>query len=287
MTIEQWIDVGSDWQFILFFAGLPAFMLLERWRRLRARDAPTSRWRGNFALTAINVVALGALPVTLIGAAVYARQNGLGLLNEIALGTVGGFAATLLLRGFISWFTHFAMHKVPLLWRIHRVHHLDTDLDVSMTVRFHPLEFIVALPIGVPLVVAFGLSPVALVVYELLDVIVNLFSHANLRLPPRLHRALSRIIVTPDLHRIHHSARWPETDSNFSAVFPIWDIVFGTWRPATDRTAEAMTLGLGEVRDERTRRVGWLLGVPFRTLGAHTPNAESATSSHSCRRTGT
>lgn len=267
MTIEQWIERGSEWQLLFFFAGVPVLMLLERWRRLRAREAPIDRWCANFALTAINVVALGALPVSLIGTSVHALRADVGLLNLVDAAGPIAFVATLLLRGFISWFTHFLMHKVPPLWRIHRVHHLDTDLDVSTTVRFHPLEFVVALAIGVPLVLALGLSPVALVVYELLDVVVTLLSHANIRLAPRLHRALSPIIVTPDLHRIHHSARWPETDRNFGAVFPVWDILFRTWQRETDRTAPEMTLGLHAVRDERTRQLRWLLGVPFRSLG--------------------
>jgi sterol desaturase/sphingolipid hydroxylase (fatty acid hydroxylase superfamily) len=169
----------------------------------------------------------------------------------------------LLARGFISFFTHYLMHKVPLLWRLHRVHHLDTELDVSTTVRFHPFEFLAALIPGVPLVVAFGMSPWVLMLYEILDAVVTLFSHANIRLPESLDRLLRYVIVTPDLHRVHHSSWQTETDSNFSAVFPIWDIVFKTFRTETRVSHETMELGLEEVRDERANRFLWLLGSPF------------------------
>ena len=158
------------------------------------------------------------------------------------------------------------MHKVSWFWRLHRVHHLDTELDVSTTVRFHPLEFAVALLIGIPLVLVFGLTLWILLLYELLDAVVTLFSHANIRLPMAVDRVLRFIIVTPDLHRIHHSSWQPETDSNFSAVFPIWDIVFGTFRTQTRAPQETMELGLEEIRDERANRMMWLLASPLLRL---------------------
>ena len=170
---------------------------------------------------------------------------------------------TLLARGFISFFTHFLMHKVQFLWLIHRVHHLDTEMDVSTTVRFHPVEFIINLIIGAPIVLAFGMTPWVLLLYELLDAVVNLFTHANIRLPSGIERVIHYVIVTPDLHRIHHSSWQPETDTNFGAVFPIWDILFGTFQTQTRTPQETMELGLEEVRDERTNRLLWLLRSPL------------------------
>jgi len=158
---------------------------------------------------------------------------------------------------------YLGIHLAEAAPRVHRVHHLDTELDISTTVRFHPAEFIVNLAVGIPIVVAFGLSPWVLLLYEIFDAVITLFSHANVRIPPALDRVLRYVIVTPDLHRVHHSAWQTETDSNFGAVFPVWDIVFGTFRTATREPHETMALGLEEVRDDRASRLGWLLRSPL------------------------
>src|SRR5262245_3299313 len=155
------------------------------------------------------------------------------------------------------------MHKVPLFWRVHRVHHTDTELDVSTTVRFHPLDAVIASLIGVPIVLVLGLDPAALIAYELLDVSITLCSHANLELPLRLERVLRYCLVTPDLHRVHHSTNPEETDSNFSAVFPVWDLIFGTMKTRPREKLATMPMGLEEVRDDRSHRLFWLLAVPF------------------------
>jgi len=166
---------------------------------------------------------------------------------------------TLAVRGFISFFTHYLMHMVPLFWRLHRVHHLDTELDVTTTVRFHPVEFLVQTLPAVPIVVAFGLTPWVLVFYEVLDVAVTLWTHSNTRLPAGVDRFLRYLIVTPDLHRIHHSAWKPETNSNYGAVFPWWDLAFGTFRAASRDGHEQMRLGLDEIRGRAAQRPLWLL----------------------------
>lgn len=280
MDVGSWFLVhGESAQYAAFGAGLVLMAGWERLRPARAREAPWGqRWRANFALTALNVVALGMLPVSFIAAAQWAEQRGLGVLHLFALPALHAALLTLLGRGFISWFTHRLMHAVPLLWRVHRIHHTDTELDVSSTVRFHPLEFPLGLVIGLPLVLGMGFEPWVLVAYELLDVVVNLLSHSNVSLPAWLERWLRVVVVTPDLHRVHHSTRPEETDSNFSAVFPVWDLVFGTFRTETAEPLAAMPLGLAEVRDERTRSLLWLLAAPFRgalDAGQPTSGAEA------------
>jgi sterol desaturase/sphingolipid hydroxylase (fatty acid hydroxylase superfamily) len=264
-TWIAWLEQKSeDFQFVLFFGLLAFFIFWELVSPFRAaREGRKKRWPANFLLTVLNVLVLGMLPVTFMGAAWYAGGHGIGLLNWAALPLPVLLPAALLLRGFISFFIHFLMHKIPVFWRLHRVHHLDTEMDVSTTVRFHPLEFVGNLLVGIPLVLLFGLPVWTLLLYELLDVAVTLFSHANIRLPARLERILCYVIVTPDLHRVHHSTLQPETDSNFGAVFPIWDLVFGTFRTETRQRQEDMALGLTEVRDARTRRFGWLLISPI------------------------
>ena len=263
--IDQWITQNAEnLQFALFFILFFVFSLAEVFEPKRPGPMHRKqRWLTNFLLTALNVAVLSLLPVTFFSVAVWAHEKGFGLFNQFALPAGVFIAGNLLARGFISFFTHFLMHKVPLLWRLHRVHHLDTELDVSTTVRFHPLEFVASLLIGVPVVIGLGLSLWVLLLYEILDAVVNLFSHANIRLPVAVDRVLRYLIVTPDLHRVHHSSWLPETDNNFSAVFPIWDIIFGTFRTQTRAPQETMELGLEEVRDDRANRFLWLLGSPF------------------------
>ncbi|MCI0699038.1 sterol desaturase family protein [candidate division KSB1 bacterium] len=263
--IDKWISQNAnDLQVALFFALFFIFSLAEVLAPKRPGPMHRKeRWLTNLLMTALNIAVMGMLPVTFFGVAVWAQKQGYGLFNYFALPLGVLVIGTLLARGFISFFTHYLMHKVPLLWRLHRVHHLDTELDVSTTVRFHPFEFLAALVPGVPLVVVFGMSPWVLMLYEILDAVVTLFSHANIRLPEGLDRVLRYVIVTPDLHRVHHSSWQIETDSNFSAVFPIGDIVFKTFRTETRTPHETMELGLEEVRDERANRFLWLLSSPF------------------------
>ena len=266
MPIPQWILTnGETLQVVLFFSLLVVLAGAERLlpRRPGSLDR-WSRWPANLFLTLVNFVALSILPLSFLGAAFWAHSRGWGLLDRVALPAAVVVVVTLLVRGFISFFTHYLMHKVPLFWRFHRVHHLDTELDVTTTVRFHPVEFVLGLLPGVPIVVAFGLSPWVLMSYELLDVVVTLWSHSNVRLPASIDRVVRYVLATPDLHRVHHSAWQPETDSNFSAVFPVWDLLFGTFRATPRDGHEGMRLGLDEVRGRDAHRPLWLLASPLR-----------------------
>lgn len=185
------LDRGEDLQFACFFAALASFAAAERlWPRRSGGLERRRRWPTNWALTVLVILSLPLVPIGFIGAAIWAQNQGVGLLNVVAL--PGGLAivATLLVRGFISTGTHWLNHSVPWLWRIHRVHHLDTELDISSTVRFHPLEFLVGALVGVPVVVVFALPAWVLAGYELLDVAVTMFSHSNTRLPVGVDRWL-------------------------------------------------------------------------------------------------
>ena len=266
MTFSQWILAnGETLQFVLFFGLFAVFAVVERLAPQRPGPMDRGfRWPANLGLTLVNFLVLGALPLSYLGAALLAESLGWGLLNGVALPTAALVMITLLTRGFISFSTHYLLHKVPLFWRMHRVHHLDTELDVTTTVRGHPLAFIVQSLAGIPIVLAFGLTPWVLALYELLDVAVNLWTHSNVRLPAAAHRVLRYVVVSPDLHRIHHSSWQPETDSNFGAVFPVWDMIFGTYRTEPRDGHARMRLGLGEVRGRDAHRFLWLLGSAFR-----------------------
>src|SRR5262245_18106126 len=158
---------------------------------------------------------------------------------------------------------HWLFHMVPMFWRVHRVHHLDTELDVTSTVRFHPLEFLIGLLPGVPLVFLLGLDPWILMTYELLDVVVTLWTHSNVRIPLPFEKLLRFVVVTPNLHRVHHSTRMEETDSNYGAVFPFWDLVFGTFKADPAGGQERIRIGLDEVRGRNAHRPVWLLMSMF------------------------
>lgn len=266
MDFSTWmLERGEALQYGLFFGAFAFFLALELWfpRRTTATGRRL-RWPTNLGMTATNVIALGFVPLSFIGAALWAESRQFGLFHHISLPLWALLPATLLLRGLISTVTHLLNHKIPWLWRIHRVHHLDTEIDVTSTVRFHPLEFFVNPLIGVPVVLLFGLPAWILAFYELMDITVTLFSHSNLRIPARLNRFLRYVIVTPDLHRIHHSTWQPETDSNYGAVFPVWDLVFGTFRAEPRGRQEDMPLGLAELRGPEASEYIRLLISPFR-----------------------
>jgi sterol desaturase/sphingolipid hydroxylase (fatty acid hydroxylase superfamily)/protein-S-isoprenylcysteine O-methyltransferase Ste14 len=261
MTYPTWILAhGEDVQFALFFSLLLLLAALE-WvvPRRRGPMARMTRWRANGILTAMNIVTLTLMPIGLISAALWAQSHRLGLLNWSSLPLVPLVLVNALARSFISFFSHYLNHMVPMFWRVHRVHHLDTELDVTSTVRQHPLEAVIGLLSGLPLVVAFGLTPWLLVSYECLDVVVTLWSHSNIRIPPALDRIIRYLVVTPDLHRIHHSTLRAETNSNYGAVFPLWDLVFGTFVASPRVPHEDMRLGLDEVRGMDAHRPVWLL----------------------------
>lgn len=265
MSVAHWILThGESLQVALFLVLLVGLAAVESLVPVRRGPMGRSRrWPTNLFFTLLNLLALGVLPVSIVSAAFWAEQHQWGLLNQVpgpAAVTVG---VTLVARAFISFFTHYLMHQVPLFWRLHRVHHLATELDVTTTVRFHPVEFFVQTLPAVPIVVAFGLTPWVLVSYEILDVAVTLWTHSNTRFPVGLDRVLRYVVVTPSLHRVHHSAWVPETNSNYGAIFPLWDLVFGTYRSTPRADERTMRLGLEEVRGRAAHRPLWLLGSVF------------------------
>ncbi len=255
--------------FGLFFGCLLVLGLVEM-RAARAAHATrrSFRWPANIALTGLNLAVLTILPVSGITAAHYAQQAEWGLFNwwpaPFAVVLVVGFLG----RSLVSYVIHVLMHKVPVLWRIHRVHHTDTALDVTTTVRFHPLEFVVSVPLVVTVVACLGVPPVVIMLYELFDAAMAVFSHANLRLGQRADRVLRLVIVTPDMHRVHHSSYQPETDSNYGATLSLWDRLFGTHVRKMDPHLESMRLGLDEFREAEANSFWWLLRLPFRPATA-------------------
>ncbi|MEM7320774.1 MAG: sterol desaturase family protein, partial [Pseudomonadota bacterium] len=163
---------------------------------------------------------------------------------------------------FAIWLQHLVTHKVPVLWRLHRVHHADRDMDVTTAVRFHPVE--IALSMGLKIGLVYGLGPSALAVL-LFEILLNgtaMFSHANLAVPQWLDRVLRWVIVTPDMHRVHHSVKRSEHDSNYGFALSVWDRIFHTYQAQPAKGHDDMTVGLNW-QDDRPSRLGWSLALPF------------------------
>ena len=249
-----------------FFLGI--FAAMAAWEALSPRRPLTRsrlvRWTGNLGLTLLNTLLLRLVfPVAAAGVALYASDRGWGLLNGLPLpGLLGGLLALLLLD-LLIYSQHLFFHKVPLLWRLHRMHHTDLDLDVTSGFRFHPLEILLSMAIKMGIVVIIGAPAWSVILFEVLLNATSLFNHANIALPLRADRLLRLVLVTPDMHRVHHSVIIRETDSNFGFNFPWWDRLFGTYRaqPAAGHTD--MTLGLANYRDPKWLQLHWMLAVPL------------------------
>lgn len=260
LPLEPWIRFGA------FAAVLLAVMLLERrWPR-RALAVPRAwRWSNNLGLVVVDSLLVRAvLPVAAVGTALLAAEAGWGLFNRLELRPAWSIPLTLLALDFTVWAQHLLFHRVAVLWRLHRVHHADIEIDASTGLRFHPLEILLSMLIKIGVVLALGAPAVAVLAFEVVLNATSLFNHANLRLPPRVDAALRGFLVTPDMHRVHHSWHRDETDSNFGFNLSWWDRLFGTYRAQPRDGHESMTLGLHEFRDLGEQRLDRLLLQPFR-----------------------
>ena len=247
------------------------FALFALWERLAPRRPGTlprgARWRTNGAMVILDALTLRlmalALPALAVGAAVDAGRMGWGLFNALGVPWWAEVPLVLLILDFAIWAQHWITHRVPLFWRFHRVHHADRDMDVTTAIRFHPVEIAASMGVKIGLVYALGPSAVAVVLFEVLLNGTSLFNHANLALPAPFERALRRVLVTPDMHRIHHSDRREEHDSNFGFALSVWDRIFGTYRAEPAAGHDGMKIGLGW-QDDRPAKLGWSLLLPFR-----------------------
>jgi sterol desaturase/sphingolipid hydroxylase (fatty acid hydroxylase superfamily) len=224
-----------------------------------------ARWPSNLGVLVVDTLLVRILvPSAAVGAALFAAGRGYGLINlaglRLSVASLLGFLALDL----AIYLQHVVFHKVPLLWRLHRMHHADLDVDVTTGVRFHPFEILISLAIKVAVVIALGIPAVAVVLFEVALNASSMFNHSNVAMPSWLDRMLRLIVVTPDMHRVHHSVLRTETDSNFGFNLPWWDWLFGTYRQAPTAGHDAMAIGLPVFRDARELRLERLLTQPFR-----------------------
>lgn len=218
------------------------------WPRRTAAISRRQRWPANFGLIVVDSLLLRLLAGTgAVGVAWWSQARGYGLLHALSWPAWIEFVLTLLALDLLIYGQHRLMHAVPLLWRLHRVHHSDPGFDVSTALRFHPIEILLSMGIKMLAVAALGAPVWAVVAFEVLLNATSMFNHANLRLPPRVDRLLRLILVTPDMHRVHHSIHRDETDSNFGFNLPWWDRLFGSYRAQPRDGHTAMHIGIAEI----------------------------------------
>ncbi len=250
----------------LFLGGLVLLAVIERLLPRRAATLPRLRRQAaNLGLVVVNTVALRlVLPLAAVGTALVAEAQGWGLFGVLDWPRAVEIVLAVLLLDFAIYLQHVMFHAVPVLWRIHAMHHADRDFDVTTGPRFHPIEILLSMAIKLGLVAALGPPAVAVLIFEGLLGVLPLFNHANLRLPARLDRVLRLVVVTPDMHRVHHSVRREETNSNFGFNVPWWDRLMGTYRAQPADGHEGMTIGLPEHQAGSVQSIPWMLAFPFR-----------------------
>ena len=259
-SLELAIRVGGA-------AAVFAVMAIWEWyaprRHLIAGRVP--RWPGNLGILAIDIVAVRLLiPTAAVGVALIAADAGWGLFRLLGVPYWAALVAGVIVLDLVIYLQHVVFHYVPVLWRLHRMHHADIDIDVTTGLRFHPLEILLSMLIKMAAVAALGVPAVAVVIFEVLLNGTAMFNHSNVALPPWLDTIARWIVVTPQMHQVHHSIEREETDSNFGFNLPWWDRLFGTYRAAPRAGEKGIVIGLPIFRDLAELRITRLLTQPFR-----------------------
>lgn len=249
---------------LVFLSLLTLLGIAERlWPRHAAAPVRPRRWPVNFGLGVINVLCIRLLlPWVAVDAASWAQENGIGVLHLLHVWPWLATVIAFIMLDLVIYAQHRLMHQVGFLWRLHRVHHTDIALDVSSGVRFHPLEILFSMGVKIAAVLLLGASPGVVAVFEIVLSCFSLFTHTNLRLPPRLDAWLRWVFITPDMHRIHHSVLSSEHNTNFGFQISWWDRLFGSYLAQPEKTQEVMPLGLTTFRDATAQRLRNLLAQP-------------------------
>jgi len=256
--------------FVAVFGAVALWELVAPRRRPRCRRG--ARWPHNLGLLLVDVVAVRLLaPGAVIGVALAAEQRGWGFLNAVSLPWWLALPLGVVLLDLAVYFQHVMFHAVPTLWRLHRVHHTDQEFDLTTGARFHPIEILLSTVIKCAAVAAIGASPVAVLVFEVLLNATAMFNHANASLPHRTEQWMRWLVVTPDMHRVHHSVLHDESSSNFGFNLPWWDRLFGTYRALPRLGHDAMEIGVDAFRSPEDLRLDHLLIQPFQDTAGQYP----------------
>ena len=268
MAVDDWIMQHEVTIRLGFFFGI--LLLIALWEVVAPRRALTVskalRWSNNLGLVFFNSFLLRLLfPAAAVGMALFASEQGWGIFNYFEVPFWLAVVASVIAMDFIIYLQHVMVHAVPALWRLHRVHHADLDYDVTTGARFHPIEIILSMGIKFATIIVLGPPVVAVVIFEVILNGLAMFNHGNIRLPLGLDRLLRLLIVTPDMHRVHHSVEDDEANSNFGFNLSLWDRLFGTYRDQPRGGHEGMTIGIHKFRTPaEASRIDGLLLMPFR-----------------------
>jgi sterol desaturase/sphingolipid hydroxylase (fatty acid hydroxylase superfamily) len=252
-----------------FASFVTIFVIMAAWELAAPRRALTIkrpwRWTSNLGILFLNGLLMRLIaPLGAAGIAVAVEESGWGLFHWIALPPWAAFALSIVILDLAVYLQHVVFHAVPLFWRLHIVHHADLDFDVTTGGRFHTIEIVLSFGIKAGVIALLGAPAVAVLIFEVLLNATSMFNHSNVRMPTRLDRWLRLVVVTPDMHRVHHSWERQETDSNFGFNFPWWDRMFRTYRDQPREGHREMTIGLKQIRDEsRAERPLSMLVMPF------------------------
>ncbi len=252
--------------FIRLTAFFGIFIAVAIWETLSPRrqltTSKTLRWISNISITLIGTaIVRGVFPVLAVTFA--ANETNLGILNQTSIPFALKVFIGVLAFDLIIYFQHIIFHTIPVLWRLHMMHHADLDIDVTTGLRFHPIEVLLSMGIKIGAVMLIGPPVLAVILFEILLNGTSMFNHGNIRIPEKIDRILRFIVVTPDMHRVHHSVIIRETNSNFGFNFPLWDRLFHTYRPQPAAGHEKMVIGLSQFRNDRLLTLPRLLMLPF------------------------
>jgi len=251
---------------LIFFCGI--FVIMALWELLAPRRAwATSkkrRWINNLTIIMLNPLLVRLLfPVLVLEMAIKGQEYGWGLLNNFDLPPGLELVVGIVVLDLAIYLQHVMFHAIPILWRLHMMHHADLDYDLTTGLRFHPLEISLSMVIKLSVVAALGPPAAAVLVFEVLLNGVAMFNHGNVYIPLKIDRILRYLVITPDMHRVHHSVIIRETNSNFGFNLPFWDRIFGTYRDQPVKGHADMTIGLSNYRDAARQTLRWMLALPF------------------------
>jgi sterol desaturase/sphingolipid hydroxylase (fatty acid hydroxylase superfamily) len=267
-TFETWVLAHEPLIRVGFFFGV--FALVALWELASPRRVLKltrgQRWTANLGIVLLNTVIVRLVfPMAAVGMAALGVEQGWGLLNHFAVPFWLAMPLAVVAMDFVIWLQHVMVHAVPVLWRLHRVHHADPDYDLTTGTRFHPLEIVLSMGIKFATIALLGAPVLAVVVFEVLLSACATFNHGNIRLPAALDRVLRWFIVTPDMHRVHHSVEDDESNSNFGFNLTWWDRLFGTYREQARAGQLGMTIGIRDHTDpHEVARLPGMLALPFR-----------------------
>lgn len=259
-----------DWEAPLRLSVfLGVFALMALWEAYAPRRARTygrgSRWVTNLGLVVLDTIVVRLLfPAAAVGAAIDAGIMGWGLFNALSWPLWLEILLVFIILDFAIWLQHVVFHHVPMLWRFHMVHHADEEMDVSTGLRFHPIEIAMSMLIKIGLVYVLGAAAIAVILFEVALNAAAMWSHSNTRLPHAAERIVRLFIVTPDMHRSHHSTERREHDTNFGFFFSFWDRLFGVYTETPEGGHDGVRIGLPKWREGQSTRLSWSLSAPFR-----------------------